>query len=306
MLQGLVTKVVGGFFFVFHEGRVYRCVGRGRLKRPAAPGEGPPARIAPGDRVRFRPLSLEEGVVEEVLSRERELTKSAAAGAKRQQVLAANVDQACIVVAAKSPSPSPQAIDRMLALAQGSGLRPILCINKIDLAPGSSWRALYGRVGYAVHEVSAHTGQGIDAFRAGLSGHLTVMFGPSGVGKSSLVNALSPAAGRRTGTLSKHTDRGKHTTTTAEILPIGGGAFLVDTPGMAVLDFVHLVPEGVRDCFPEFRPLQDACAFSNCRHRDEPGCAVLAAASRGEIAASRLDSYHKMLAEAEDADARRY
>ncbi|MBM3451201.1 MAG: ribosome small subunit-dependent GTPase A [Armatimonadetes bacterium] len=306
MILGVVTKVVGGFFFVFHEGRVYRCVARGRLKRSSTAGGPRPSRMVPGDRVQFRPLSMEEGVVEEMLPRDRELTKSAAAGAQRQQVLAANVDQTGVVVAAMSPAPTPQAIDRLLALAEASGLQPLLCINKIDLASTTAWRLLYEEIGYPVYEVSAHTGQGIEALRRGLSGHLTVLVGPSGVGKSSLVNALNPASDRRTGALSKKTDRGRHTTTTAEILPIGDDVFLVDTPGAMVLDFVHLVPEGLRDCFPEFREFRDACAFSNCRHRDEPGCAVLAAVARGEIAASRVDSYHKMLAEAEIAEARRY
>ncbi|MDR5682512.1 MAG: ribosome small subunit-dependent GTPase A [Armatimonadota bacterium] len=304
-LTGIVTKVLGGFFFVYHEGRIYRCVARGRLRRRDREAGVRTSQIVPGDRVRFAPLSLQEGVIEQTLPRRRELSRPLHGDPDRLQVIAANVDQACVVFAARAPDPEPHAIDRFLALAEASGLGHLLCFNKCDLADVSPLSTLYERAGYRVLRTSTRTGEGLDALRRALSGHLTVIAGPSGVGKSSLVNALAPQARRTVGEVGRR-GRGRHTTTTAELLPVGADAFVVDTPGVQVLELVHLDPNTVRRAFLEIREVGTQCAFADCRHRQEPGCAVRRAVLEGRIAGSRYDSYLTLLAEAEEGERRRY
>lgn len=303
-LVGIVTKVVGGFFFAFHEGRIYRCVARGRLRR-RNPGEDVgTSRIVPGDRVRFAPLSEEEGVIEQTLPRVRELARPLSGDRNRLQVIAANVDQSCIVFAARSPDPAPEAIDRFLALSEVSALRPLLCFNKCDLGDPGALAVVYERAGYVVLRTSVRTGEGLDALRNALAGHLTVIAGPSGVGKSSLLNALAADIRRAVGPTGRR-GRGRQTTTTAELLPIGPQAFVVDTPGVQILEFTHLEADSIREAFPEIREAATLCAFGDCRHHKEPDCAVRRAVREGDIADSRYDSYLRLLDEAEEGT-RRY
>lgn len=304
-LVGVVTKVIGGFFFVFHDGRIYRCVARGRLRRRNPERDFRASQVVPGDRVLFAPLSLEEGVIEQTLPRTRELSRPLSGDPRRVRVIAANVDQVCIVFSVSAPEPSPQSIDRFLALSEASGLRPLLCFNKCDLGDPGALATTYERAGHVVLRTSARTGEGLDPLRKALSDHLTVIAGPSGVGKSSLVNALAPHLRREVGQTGRD-GRGRHTTTTGEVLPIGPDAFVVDTPGVQLLEFVHLGPDAVREAFTEIREQAARCAFLDCRHRGEPRCAVREAVSEGRIERSRYDSYLTLLAEAEDGERRRY
>lgn len=298
-LEGIVTRAAGAYVFVYSQGRTYRCVTRGRLRKAAG------VRVVAGDRVWFVPTGKDEGVVESVRPRTSQLTKPAAKDPGRLQVIAANVDQACVVFACGQPDPDPLAVDRFLALAEVSGLHPLLCFNKADLQDPGELRALYERVGYSVLTLSARTGHGLDRLREALAGHLTVMVGPSGVGKSALVNALNPGARRRVGEVSRR-GRGRHTTTAAELIPVDTDGFVVDTPGVQVLEFVHLEPRTVRTAFPEIARLAAGCQFPDCWHHQEPGCAVREAARRGEVSPSRMRSYLALLEEAEEGWRARY
>ncbi|MCS7235060.1 MAG: ribosome small subunit-dependent GTPase A [Armatimonadota bacterium] len=294
-----MTRAAGAFAVVYAGGKTYRCTTRGRLRKALG------VRVVPGDRVVVVPTGPEEGVVQSVLPRTSELVKPTARDAGRLQVLAANVDQACVVFSTASPDPDPMAVDRFLALAEAAGLVPFLCFNKLDLAEPGPLRELYESLGYRVVATSARTGQGLDRLRAQLAGHLTVLVGPSGVGKSSLVNALNPQARRKVGEVGRR-GRGRHTTTDAQLIPVDGQGFVVDTPGFQVLDFVHLEPDAVRQAFPEIARLAAGCRFPDCSHRQEPGCAVREEAARGKVAASRMRSYLALLEEAEEAWRARY
>jgi len=283
--EGLVARATGSFCDVYHDGRTVRCVLRGRLR-------GAAGRPVPGDRVQFRPGADGTGVLEAVLPRRTVFTRWVR-GARR--IIAANVEQAVVVFAAASPEPEPGAIDRFLALAEAAHVAPVLCVNKADLADPAPLVARY-RPLYPVLVTSARTGQGLDELRARLAGRISVVVGPSGVGKSTLLNALQPGLRRRTGELSPRTGRGRHTTTVAELLPVAEG-FIVDTPGVQVLELEPLAPEAVDDCFPEIAARAAACAFRDCLHLEEPACAVKAAVAREEIAPSRYRSYLALLEE---------
>jgi len=295
-VQGTVTKVVGGFCFVYAGGRTVQCVLRGRVKRERRLETSP---VVVGDRVTFTLLPDGTGVIEEILPRSSTLSKVSPRNPKIRQVLAANVDQALIVFAARAPDPSPPFIDRFLVLAEAEGLAPILCLNKVDLGVPEELVARYRSIGYLVLQTSALTGEGLDELREVLRGHISILVGPSGVGKSSLLNAIQPGLRRSVGEISVRAQRGRHTTTAAELIPLTSGGFVVDTPGVQVLEVLHIPREELQDLFPEMRTLRDTCAFPDCLHVAEPGCAVKRGVEDGKVHPERYASYLAILAELE-------
>ncbi|MBA3658768.1 MAG: ribosome small subunit-dependent GTPase A, partial [Gemmatimonadales bacterium] len=219
------------------------------------------------------------------------------------RAVAANVDQVMVVTAILDPLPIPQLLDRLLVVAEANEISAALVINKVDLAAPDQLAARFRQAGYAVHSTSVRTGQGMADFAAALAGRISVVTGPSGSGKSSLLNWLQPGLRLRTAEISAKIRRGRNTTVSAVMLPLDGGGYLVDTPGFSEVGLWGIEPRELASCFPEFRGLLDECRFPDCRHRSEPGCAVLAAVARGEVRTDRYESYRALLEELETAPA---
>jgi ribosome biogenesis GTPase len=235
-----------------------------------------------------------EGLIERVEPRHGVLTR---ASRRREQVLVANVDQVAIVISLVQPDLKPHLIDRYLAAAQQGNLKPVLLLNKADLADPVQLQPLvgsYAQLGVTVLLTSAHTGLGIGRLREQLGGRSTVFSGQSGVGKSSLLNAVQPGLGLAVKTVSEVNNKGRHTTTYAQLIKLESGGWVVDTPGVRQLQLWDVRPEEVEGYFPEFRPYVPLCDFPDCTHTHEAGCAVKTAVARRHISARRYHSYMGM------------
>ena len=280
MPQGRVIKAYNSFFYVETEGALVTCKLRGKFKKRQG--------VYPGDLVDVRLLPDGTGVVERLLPRE----------SLMRRPLVANVDQVVLTFAAAQPDPHPLLVSRFLVLAEWSGLARILvCVNKSDLPPAAEESFKVSEAaGYQVLHVSAQTGAGVDALRRELENHITCFAGPSGVGKSSLLNAIEPGLSLQTGHVSEKIKRGRHTTRVAELLPFAGG-YIVDTPGFSSMELDGIDEQLLPSYFPEFRPYLGHCRFSPCSHSHEPDCAVKEAVAAGNIPQERYDAYLSILEE---------
>lgn len=260
-----------------------------------------PTRVAPGDRVLVTLLGPGEGVIEDILPRSTTLARMRSEVGS-EQIMMANVTLAALVFAVAEPPPNIGLLDRYLALCEHAGVRALLCLNKLDLGLTDDVRemmALYAGLGYPVLRVSAATGDGVEDLRARLTGQIALLTGPSGVGKSSLMNRLIPSAGQRTGEISEATGKGRHTTTGARLLPLPGGGWLADTAGIRELALWATPADELARSFVELRAIADDCEYEDCAHGpDEEGCAIQAALAEGHIAPSRYASFTRLLAEA--------
>ncbi len=276
------------------DGGSVKCHLRGRM-RLADRTEGHVAVV--GDRVRVLMGAEGGGVIEEVLPRRSALTR--ARTGKAPQVLAANVECALLVFAAALPDPDNYQLyqlDKLLVQAQAGGLKPLICCNKIDLRPEK--RAVfqpYADLGFPVLFTSAQTGDGLEGLREALAGELSVLCGPSGVGKSSLLNALNPDLSIRTGDVSDWTRKGKHTTTSAEMHPLGPNTWMVDTPGIRRLELWEVPKTDVERYFPEIAGLWEQCDDPNCLHAGQAGCEVVRRVESGAISHRRYESYTSIM-----------
>lgn len=289
-MTGTVLAREGSTYRVLTPDGEVRAVLRGKVKR----GE---ARVVVGDRVRLDAAG-EHGVHGIAAVQERtSLLARRVPGGRGARPVAANIDQLLVVVATRHPEPVPQLVDRLLVVAEANDIPGVVVLNKSDLDPGDALADRMRRAGYPICRTSVPTGQGLAELRARLTGRESVVTGPSGVGKSSILNALEPGLGLRTGALSARIRRGANTTVAAVMLPLQGGGFIVDTPGFSDVGLWGLAPGDLADCFPEFRPCLGHCRFPDCRHVGEPGCAVREAVARGDIAPDRHASYLAILDE---------
>jgi ribosome biogenesis GTPase len=252
--------------------------------------------VAVGDHVEFIEGSDETGIIKRVLPRRNELTRAAAGRAPRPQVIVANVDQVIAVVSVAGPSPNWQLLDRLLVTATAAEVPGAVCFTKLDLVESFPEAEIYSRIGYETLLTSTVTGRGIEAFRELLADRVSVLVGMSGVGKSTLLNAVEPGLGIKVAEVSKASGKGRHTTTHLEMHPLSFGGRVVDTPGIKYFGLWEIEPEDVPWLFPELRALVGRCRFSSdCRHLREPGCVVKEAVTSGAIASSRYDSYVAIL-----------
>ena len=313
LIEGLITEGSRGRYRVEAPGGALWCVVRGRLRKELIYAESASARrsartvkvsqrdpVAIGDRVLARPTGPGEGVIERIVTRAgAALTRQDPDPGKRQLTSVRGIEQIVIVFAAREPAPHPRLADRFIALAEAQQAIAILCVNKADqgIAPWLRARlAVYAALGYAVVTTSAATGAGVERLRVLLAGRVSALAGPSGVGKSSLLNALEPGLALRVSEISGATGKGRHTTTGARMVALSGpeGGWLADTAGIRALALDAGALGDLPTLFREFRPLRGSCAFADCQHLSEPGCAVIAAARSGVIDAARYDSYRRL------------
>lgn len=293
---GVVLESAGGVYRVLlDEGAEVQAFLRGRLKREARTG----ARVVAGDRVRVSPAGTSEWTVEEVEDRRSELVR-AGPGGRRPKAVAANLDQVVAVFSVSDPPFRPEIADRFLVLAESCDLPPLLVVNKADLEPSDELEAdvaVYREIGYPVLLTSVRTERGLAELRAAMAERTSALVGASGVGKSSLVNALEPGLDLRVGEVGRRSGRGRHTTVSARLLVLGGGARVVDTPGFTDVAAWGVPAREVGDAFPEFRALAPHCRFRGCSHLHEPGCAVREAVEEGAIHPRRYAAYRTLMEE---------
>ncbi|NLD42726.1 MAG: ribosome small subunit-dependent GTPase A [Chloroflexi bacterium] len=302
----MIVRVHGGHYFVLDQGREVDCTMRGRMKKERLDTKI----IAIGDVVLWTPAEEGTGIIEEVLPRRTVLSRQAPPPRPRrfsrgytppeqqtEQVLMANPDQVMVVFSLANPFPNPLMLDRYLVACEAVGLPVIMVANKVDLVEDAEELeiiALYQGIGYTVIPTSTQTGEGLEALHGLLRGRLSVLTGPSGVGKSSLLNALWPELDLETGEVSEFTDKGTHTTVVARLLTPEPDTYVADTPGLRQFRLWDIEPEQLDAFFPEFAPYLTKCQFAPCTHTHEPGCAVRTAAELGEIPAVRYESYCRM------------
>ena len=313
LVEGLITEGSRGRYRVEAPTGALWCVVRGRLRKELIYAESASARrtaravkvsqrdpVAIGDRVQARATGPGEGVIERVVTRAgAALTRQDPDPGQRRLTTVRGIDQIVIVFAAREPAPHLRLADRFIALAESQEAHAVLCVNKADQGIARWLRArlaVYAGLGYDVVTTSAATGDGVDDLRDLLAGRVSALTGPSGVGKSSLLNALEPGLALRVRSISASTGKGRHTTTGARMVPLTGpaGGWLADTAGIRALALDAGALSDLRWLFREFRPLRGSCAFGDCAHLNEPGCVVMAAARSGAIDAARYDSYRRL------------
>lgn len=278
-MQGKIIKGIAGFYYIYASESVYECKAKGIFRNQ---------KVKPlvGDNVEFSIIDEEKklGNIDKLLPRSSELIRPAVA----------NVEQALVVFAAASPEPNWNLLDRFLLMMEKQEVPVVICFNKIDLVEESKfqeYKKRYEKSGYPVISASTYMEHGMDVILKILEGKTTALAGPSGVGKSSIMNMLNPEANMDTGVISKKIERGKHTTRHSEIIPVGKDTYLVDTPGFSSIYFYDIEPEELKRYYKEFEEYEPYCKFGGCNHIGERDCGIKQAVEDGEIASSRYENY---------------
>ncbi|MCB0061048.1 MAG: ribosome small subunit-dependent GTPase A [Caldilineaceae bacterium] len=283
------------------DGQLRVCEVRGRLLAEQIAERSKDTLVAVGDHVWVRPNGKEKGLIERIDERTRVLSRQRpGVNVLAEDVILANPDQALVVFAAADPEPHTRMLDRFLVIAEFNELPTVICVNKVDLTGHETAKAIFGlyeEIGYAVIYASAVLGEGIDALRELLTDRVTVVTGPSGVGKSSLINCIDPRLDLQVGDLRDFQQKGKHTTRAAQLIPLpfGDNTYIADTPGIRELGLYDIDPIDLQFYFVEMQDYLHDCRYSGCTHDHEPGCAVRAAVEAGKINAERYESYLRLL-----------
>lgn len=304
MEKGLVIKNTGSWYHVKTDaGTVVECKIKGTFRLQGIRTTNP---IAVGDVVHFDQAGHAEGLINKIEERKNYIIRKSTNLSKHSHIIAANLDQAFLIVTLKNPETSTVFIDRFLATAEAYRVPAKLIINKVDIYNDEDTEylnalvLLYESIGYPCFSVSALTNQGVDEIRASLKDRITLFSGHSGVGKSTLVNAIDPALGARTNAISDYHHKGMHTTTFSEMFELQTGGYLVDTPGVKGFGTIDMKTEEISHYFPEIFGESMHCKFNNCTHVHEPGCAVLRAVEEHRISESRYKSYLSVLEDAKE------
>mgnify|MGYP006298270873 CR=1 FL=1 len=293
--EGLVVRTHGGHYYVQANDTVFDCGVRGRLKQRKTRRD----LVVIGDRVRWSPTEEGRGVIEEILPRASKLSRRLS-HSDAEQVLVANLDQVLVVFAVQNPPLSPFVLDRYLVACEAAELLPIIVVNKIDLLPsGSSPDVLdlYRRIGYKCVYASAKARENLGTIRNLIQDRISTLVGPSGTGKSSILNAMWPHVNQKVGEISDYHDQGRHTTVVSELLNPEPGVYIADTPGLRRFHLWDVDPEQLEAFFPEMEPYLNECHFATCTHMHEPKCAVRRAVDEGEIDSARYESYRRLFQE---------
>ncbi len=285
-MEGVIIKALSGFYYVDDRSDVYACRGRGKHRYE---------KVTPlvGDRVEFTPLDNGQGALDQILPRKNRFFRPAVA----------NIDLLVIIASMAIPRTDPFLSDRVVTIAEGNGCDSVICVNKCDLEPGDELADIYRAAGFQTVLISAETGEGIGRLKEIISGKVCAFTGNSGVGKSSILNALEPDFSLPVGEVSKSLGRGRHTTRHVELFRLSCGALAADTPGFSSFDADKMElcrKEQLQYRFREFAPYLDKCRFQDCAHIKEKGCAVLAAVKEGKIPLSRHQSYVRLYEQASE------
>jgi len=300
LLQGLVIRSLAGYMTVRTAQGDVLCRVRGRLRRGRAEGD----LVAVGDQALIEIHEDGSGSIAQVLPRKSVLSRQlSGVNYEYQQILLANPDQVVLVFACAQPDPSLRMLDRFLVVAEKQEIPAVIVANKLDLVPREQAQALfegYRRIGYDLIYTSTVTGEGILELKDRLQGKLNSLAGPSGVGKTSLLNAIQPGLGLRVSEVSRATTKGRHTTVHRELFRLDGGGYVADTPGLRAIGIWDVEPGELEAYFVDIAPYVADCKFPDCTHTHEPGCAVRAAVRRGEIAVQRYHSFLRLRREIEE------
>lgn len=306
-MQGLVTRTTGSWYKVLSDGTSFDCRLRGNYRLRGNKQTNP---VAVGDQVEFLLQDDGTGMINNVLDRRNYIVRKATKLSKQTHVIASNIDQLCIVATLAFPRTSTGFIDRLLVTAEAYHIPACIIFNKADLYDNelmdmlSSLKDLYENIGYPVLVTSALEGTGIGQLKKSIHGKTVLFSGHSGVGKSALLNAIEPSLNLRMGEVSEWSEKGKHTTTFAEIFPLpSSDAFLIDTPGIKEFGMVDIKPEELGHFFPEIRSRLHGCRFNTCTHTHEPGCAVKQAVDDGSISDERYTNYLGILSQIQEDEA---